>query len=359
MMRLLFLVALALGVAACQRPDAGLAASEPSRLVIYSTTDTQIFRPVIEDFRRLYPTVDVRYVELDAAALNGRYLDETAKRRPSADLLLSSAMDLQVELVNDGYGVPHLSQNAAKLPNWARWRNEAFGITFEPAVMVYNTRLLAGHAMPKSRPELLRDLRRDPAFWRRRIGTYDVAKSSVGYLLVSQDARQSSDFGALVEAFGASGARTSTSTAALLDAIEAGRLALGYNLLGSYARARVDRGAPLRIVYPADYTLAVSRTAVLPRNAPHRAAAHAFLEYLLSLRGQRVLAKLSRLSASRPEVVGPYSQLGIAESQIGPLRPIPLGPGLLAYLDQQKRQRLIGTWERALGSSHKAALTAE
>ncbi|CAN5165324.1 ABC transporter substrate-binding protein [soil metagenome] len=350
-MLLLFLLS------ACQPSDDVLTLDGPGPLTIYGTTDIQVFHPVIDDFRKLYPQVDVRYVELDAAALYQRYLDENARNRPTADLLISSAMDLQVKLVNDGYARPHHTENAAKMPDWARWRDEVFGITFEPAVMVFNRELMRGRVIPKSRPELLHELRRDPGFWRGRIGSYDVAKSSVGYLLASQDARQNPDFGALLEAFGASGLQTSTSTAVLLNEIESGHLALGYNLLGSYARARIERGARLMVIYPADYTLAVSRAAILPRNAPHQPAAHAFLEYLLSLRGQHALATLGRLSASRPEIIGPYSQMGIMERQIGPLRPIPLGPGLLAYLDQQKQRRLVDSWERALGHTHKGTLT--
>lgn len=316
-------------------------------VVVYSTTDRAVFQPVIEDFQRLHPRVAVRYIELDSEQLHTRYLTEEASGRNVADLLLSSAMDLQVKLVNDGHAATHVSPNGARLPAWARWRNEAFGITFEPAVMVYNERLLAGRRAPRSRPELLDALKRDPQFWRGRVGTYDIVKSSVGYLLASQDARLSSDFGSLFEALGATGLRTAGSTATLLDCIERGDLALGYNLLGSYARAHAERNAALLVIYPEDYTLAVSRTAVLPRNAPHPDAAHAFLEYLLSLRGQQTLAAQSRLSAARPEIAGPYSQMGIAERQVGPIRPIPLGPGLLTYLDDQKRQRLLESWRRA------------
>lgn len=350
--RHLLAIVLALAAGGCRPPDSDARVGGSSSLVIYSTTDRDIFLPVIGDFRRVNPGVGVRYVEMDAGSLYRRYLDQVSSGHPQADLLLSSAMDLQVKLVNDGYAAAHESQNAARLPLWARWRNEAFGITFEPAVMVYSRRLLAGRRPPGSRPELLRALRNEPDFWRGRIGTYDITKSSVGYLLASQDARQNSDFGSLLEALGATKLRTSTSTATLLDRIERGEIALGYNLLGSYARARVERGAPLLIVYPADYTLAVSRTAILVRDAPHPVAAHAFLEYLLSLRGQRALASLGRLSASRPEIIGAYSRLGIAETQIGPLRPIPLGPGLLTYLDRQKRRRLMESWQHAVEPPH-------
>jgi iron(III) transport system substrate-binding protein len=273
-----------------------------------------------------------------------RFLREMAAGRPRVDLLLSSAMDLQVKLVNDGHAAPHRSPNAEQLPRWARWRGEAFGITFEPAVMVFNRNLMRGRRVPRSRPELLQTLREDPAFWRKRVGAYDIAKSSVGYLLASQDARQSSEWGALAEAFGAVGLQTSDTTATLLDRLERGELVIGYNLLGSYARTRIEAGAPLTIVYPEDYTLAVARTAVLPRSAPHPRAAHAFLEYLLSTRGQRVLSDRSRLSAARQDIEGPYSRLGISEATVGPLRPISLGPGLLVYLDGQKRKRMLESW---------------
>ncbi len=347
MRRTRLLALLALLVSACGT-DGPAKDKGSGTLVVYSTTDTAVFRPVIEDFSRLYPDVNVRHVELEAGPLYRRYLAETAAGKPQADLLLSSAMDLQVKLVNDGYAATHTSANVSKLPGWARWRHQAFGITFEPAVVVYNARVLDGRRPPQSRPELVEAVKRDPDFWRGKVGTYDIAKSSVGYLLASQDARQSSDFGSLIETLGANGLQTSNSTAALLDRLESGDLALGYNLLGSYARARAEKNRSIVIVYPRDYTLAVSRTAVLPNNAPNPDAAHAFLEYLLSLRGQRTLAARSRLSAVRPEVEGPYSRLGIAERQVGPLRPITLGPGLLVYLDQQKSKRLLDSWARAV-----------
>lgn len=331
--------------AAVEYPAVGI---QRSTLTIYSTTDTAVFAPVLRDFQQLNPDVGVRYELLDAAPLYRRFLKEVAGRNPQADLLLSSSMDLQVKLVNDGYAAPHVSENSRALPAWARWRDEAFGFTFEPAVMVFNRKAMAGTALPRSRTELLQLLKRDPPRWHGKIGTYDISRSSVGYLLASQDARQSSEFSALVEAFGDCDARVDENTSTLLDRLESGELAIGYNLLGSYARKRVEAGAPISIVYPQDYTLAVARTAILPRLAPNPEAAHRFLEYLLSLRGQRILATKGNLSAVRPEVEDFYGQRGISEAQIGPVRPIALGPGLLVYLDQLKRKNLLTSWSRII-----------
>lgn len=318
-------------------------------LVIVSTTDTAVFAPVVADFQRLNPDIRVRYQLMDAEPLYSLFLEEAQAGRPVGDMLLSTSMDLQVRLVNDGHAMPHSSDNTAAIPDWARWRDEAFGISFEPVVIVFNTALMRGRSVPASRSALLAELRRDPDFWRGRVGTYDIERSGLGYLLASQDARLHSESAVLIDALGDVGVVTSENTSALLDRMERGEIVMAYNLLGSYARGRIEAGAPLTIVYPQDYTLAVSRTALIPRNAANPRDARLFLDYLLSLRGQRVLTEQSQLNAVRSEIAGPYHNLGIRSAEIGLLKPIALGPGLLVYLDQRKRAAMIDSWRSSLG----------
>lgn len=337
-----------LGACSSGSDNSGKGGAPTREVTVYSTTDSAIFEPVIEDFTKLHPEIQLRYVELDAQPLFDRFLAESQANTPRADILLSSAMDLQVKLVNDGFAQVHRSANADKLPSWARWRNEIFGLTFEPVVMVTNSDLFATRHTPQSRIELVQAMRSDPGFWKARIGTYDIRTSSVGYLLASQDARLSSEYGALIEAMGDADARTYQNISVLLDDIEAGKVALGYNVLGSYAKRRMDAGARLRIIFAEDYTLAIVRAAFIARNAPNPGDAHVFLEYLMSLRGQRILATESDLSATREEIGGSFGRLGIAGTAVGPLRPIPIGPGLLTYLDQQKRQRFLVNWKAAV-----------
>lgn len=328
-------------------PEAG---NDGAVVTIFSTTDAAIFRPVIADFKLVRPELRLDYVELDAQPLFDRFLADTAASRPGADLLLSSAVDLQVKLVNDGHAQKHASRNADALPAWAKWRGEIFGLTFEPVVMLANPRLFAGRTVPTSRLALVQSLRAEPSFWQRRIGTYDIAASSVGYLLAGQDARQSSEYGALVGAMGASEARTYANVSVLIDDIASGKVALGYNVLGSYAKRRIDQGANLRIIYPEDYTLAVGRAAFIAKNAPNAAGAHAFLDYLMSLRGQKILATRSGLAAVRDDIGGASTKLEISGEAVGPLRPIAIGPGLMTYLDRQKRERFLANWGGAMNA---------
>lgn len=313
-------------------------------LLIYGTTDPAVFQPTIDDFQSQFANITVVYVDLEATPLYERFLSEAKSNSPSADILLSSAMDLQVKLVNDGFALPHKSDNAQDVPRWANWRNEAFGVTFEPAVMVFNRDLMQGRAIPRSRQAFLKDLRDNGNFWAAKIGTYDVTSSGVGYLLASQDARNGDDFGALVEALRDSRYRKYNTTSEILDAIVEGEVVAGYNLLGSYANIHADNFPNIEIVYPEDYTLAVSRTVIIPKNAKNADVAHIFLEYLLSRRGQKVLTEQSRLTAVRPEVAETIGALVREGNGQGQLRPISLGPGLLVYLDEQKKARFAELW---------------
>ncbi len=332
------------------RPD------EIGKLVIYSTTDTEVFRPVIVDFNKLHPQISITYVERDSAPLYDLVLSEHRNGNVKSDIVFSAAMDMQVKLVNDGLAARHQSSNAGDLPDWAQWRHEAFGLTFEPVVMLYNPDVLQGRPVPQSRNELTQMLTADPDFWQGRVGTYDISQSSVGYLLATQDARQSSEFGALGKAMGSRAVRTYAKTSELIADIEQGRIALGYNVLGSYAKRRIAAGGNLKIIYPQDYTLAIVRTAIIPKRAPNPRSAHAFLEYLLSLRGQNTLAQNSFLSASRSGASGAYGRIGLTGAAVGPLRPIPLGPGLMTYLDHQKQERFIANWQAMIGSDTRLPL---
>ena len=88
----------------------------------------------------------------------------------------------------------------------------------------------------------------------------------------------------------------------MLNMIERGEVLIAYNALGSYAQARAMTGAPIGIVLPEDYTLVMSRTAMIPRQSPQPHLAGRFIDYLLSRDGQEVIATHSTLYAISPEI---------------------------------------------------------
>src|SRR5258708_17370854 len=121
-----------------------------------------------------------------------------------ADVLWGSAMDLQMKLAAEGYAAAYESREARSLPQWAVWRHEAYGTTYEPVVIVYNRRLVGEDEVPRSHADVLRLLREKADKYRCKLVSYDVEKSGIGYLLVTHDAKYNADFWELARTLGAS-----------------------------------------------------------------------------------------------------------------------------------------------------------
>jgi two-component system sensor histidine kinase TctE len=69
-------------------------------LVVHSATDTPAMRPLIEAFEARTPGAFVDYVEFQTRALYQSMLTRETGALP--DVVISSAIDLQVDLVNRG-----------------------------------------------------------------------------------------------------------------------------------------------------------------------------------------------------------------------------------------------------------------
>jgi iron(III) transport system substrate-binding protein len=343
-------------IAACQAawaqpPDADVlaAARREGTVVVYATTDMAVARPLIQDFESLYPGIKVDYREIESVRLHERFLRETAQGVPSADIVWSSAMDLQVKLVNDGHALHYRSTELDGLPAWSVWRHEAYGTTFEPMVLAYNKRLLPEADVPRTHADLARLLAEPCARLKDKVTAYDLSVAGLGFLVATQDARASPVFWDVARGLGRCGVRLQRSTAAMLDSVASGQIVLAYNALGSYARQRAQNDAAIGLAYLRDYTLVVSRIAFISRRAAHPNAARLWLDHLLSQRGQTVLARRSGLASLRADVASDDTAAGLTRA-VGPsVKPIVIQPSLMAFLDRTKRAEFLREWDRALG----------
>lgn len=330
------------GAAAASTSYAAPDGSSDVVLTIVGVTDTPLFAQFIAGFQSIYPNVSVIYEETDSLPLYERYLNGNLTPKP--DLLISSASDLMIKLANDGHAMAYDSPWLGTLPDWAHWRNEVFGFTFEPAVIIYNPDRISAAEVPRTHLTLAELLETQTERFRGAIATYDIALSGVGYLLASQDQVISSNFWRLAAAFGRVGAVFSGSSPAILNGVADGSLALGYNVLGSYAFARQAAGANIEIVVPDDYVLVLTRVMLIPRDAPYPDMGKAFVDFALSPAGQAIAAEQTALGSVVPGGSGEWTSEAIAARGRGVIQPIPLGPALLVSLDQQRRKRFLDSW---------------
>jgi ABC-type Fe3+ transport system substrate-binding protein len=351
MMRILVLLTLVSGlfVASESRAQEDLASFGPpdagTTLLVRSTTDIVVFAPVIEAFLATRARVRIDYEQWGSNDLAALSTENCRSGSGSADLVISSAVDLQVQLVNDGCAATHRSAATAVLPASRNWRNEVFGVTEEPAVLIYNTELVAASEVPASRFDLIDLLRPADSRFAGRVATYDIEESGLGYLFAFVDSQQANTFGRLLEAFGRSGAVATCCSAEIIDAVADGRYLIAYNVLGSYALARAEEDPRIGVRAPVDYTLMLSRAALIPKDAAQAGTAGQFIDFMLSPDGRAAMVR-SRLLVRIGGTDG--ADFDLPGGGPSSLRPIALSPVLLAGLDRHKRRIFLEQWQQNL-----------
>lgn len=319
-------------------------------VVIYGNTENIAVTPVLEDFRKAFPGIRVDYIEIRSADLYSRVSSEVAANALKADVIWSSAMDLNVQMAADGFAAVYKSPEQDSLPAWASWQDRIYGVTFEPMVFVYNSRIIRDEEMPQTRLELAHFLENNRDRLKGKVATYDPPRVGLGFLAVSQDAKISDDLWKLVRAFGTVNANFYVSTGTMLEKISAGEHAIAYNIVGPYAYLRSARDPNVKIVFPKDYTLVVTRSALVAEKAPHPNAARVFLDYLLSRRGQDVIANKAHLFAIRSDVDGSATAARLTADHGNTLKPIAINETLLEELEPMRRLPFFRKWRQVLES---------
>lgn len=313
------------------------------RLLVYSSADLTDMNGLLQAFRARHPALKVEYRHFVSTELYDRFVREVAAGQPSADFLFSSAMDTQIKLVNDGYAQSYASPEKPYLPAWAIWKNEAYGLTAEPIVFAYNRRLLSPAEAPRSHDQLEEFLRRKRAALRGKVGTYDVERSSTGFLFFTQDEQISHDTWKLLKALGRTQPRFDVLAHDILARVSSGEQVLAYNVMSSYALERRAHDPWVEVVFPTDYTLVMSRIGFISKQAQHPAAAKLFLDFLLSREGQSLLAA-RYMTPVRTDL-----EPATPHADPSNLKAIHVGPALLANLDRLKYAKLISEWKAAIG----------
>lgn len=304
--------------------------SEKQVLRIISTADIDVFEPIITAFQNQYPNTKVVYDVASSTQLMAAIYDEGA----TYDLAISSAMDLQTKLANDGFAKTHISEFTRDLPAWANWRDQVFAFTQEPAVLVLSEEAFKDIAVPTSREELIDLLRSNPSIFDGKVGTYDVRESGLGYLFATQDSRNTDSFWRLTEIMGRLNTKLYCCSGAMIDDVASGHLAIAYNVLGSYANSKLVDTPGIRIIEMDDFVSVMLRTALIPTNARNIGASGLMIDFLSQIHRQPQLLEQISLPSLVVDV----------ENDPARVRPIRIGPGLLVFLDRMRRENFLRSW---------------
>lgn len=321
-------LASALGAAEFEDRQLFKGTNAQATLRVLSSTDTDIFAPILNGFLAQHPGVSIDY----AVAGSSDIVALISDCPDCFDVVISSAMDLQLKLANDGLArrLSDLAQTGS-----AQWRQSLFGFTLEPATIVLNRAAFAGRTVPETRQQLIEAMRAEPEYFRGKLGTYDVRLSGLGYLFATQDARTSETYWRLMEVFGSLEAQLYCCSGEMIDDLARGDLFVAYNVLGSYASTRPDVRDKVAIITPGDFATTMMRTVLVLDSTERGAEATDLVRYLTSGNW----AETARPGYPLPAIRG---------ADTSALNIVTLEPGLLVYLDTLKRKLFLEAWSSAL-----------
>ncbi|WP_051213572.1 sensor histidine kinase [Maritalea myrionectae] len=323
------------------------ARADATVLEIWGATDKSAFQPVVDAFMAANRGVSVKYTEILTADLYRRILNNDPD---TPDIVMSSAMDLQIDLVNKGFAQAIPAQALPNLKSWASWRSELFGYTFEPAAVIYHKPTFEGQSLPETHAEMANFIRDNEDLLRAQIGYYDIRKSGAGYLLATQEARLSQQFFRIAESLGRAGVRVFCCTGSMIEATARGELKMSLNVIGSYALNALEDNPDLGVHFFDDFNPVMSRTVFVAKAADNREWARNFVQFLLSDAGQSVISERSGLLPISEKYlsINQANRDNLLSIDSGRFVPIRLSIGLLTYLDQMKREKFLESWQQAV-----------
>lgn len=303
-------------------------------LQILGAIDIDVFDPVLSAFSRKNPKISITYSMASTADI----YDAVRQENHKYDLIMSSAMDLQMKLVNDGFAKPIDILEEVDVPAWSHWQDKLFGFSLEPIGLVLSASHFKKEDIPITRRSLVSYLRANSENMQKKIVTYDVRTSGAGFLFATQDERKSNSFWRLAEVMGGLNAHLSCCSGIMLDAVNDEKFLLAYNIIGSYAEKRSRFQKNLKVVYFQDYTHLLLRTAFIPKTVTDETKIIEFLGFILNETGQNFIEKETDMISLRSSILKENPHF----------KPIRLDTGLLVYLDRLKRERFLEEWSSAL-----------
>lgn len=255
------------------------ALAEQQKLLVYSSMKESLLGELKSAFVRKHPDIHLDYQNGGAAKLMARLAAERESGKLLADVLWTGDVTDFYHLKAQGALFAYTPAEIKVLANpFPDYDGSFTAARLATLGMVYNKRFVKD--APKSWQDACKPNFKDA------YGLANPSLSGTAFLGVAMLART---FGwSYFEALHANGARLGKGSAQLVEDTAAGdllaSLAVDYVVLD-----KIDRGATLALVYPAELIVIPSPIAIL-KGGPNNEAAKKYVDFVLSREGQAILA---------------------------------------------------------------------
>ena len=272
---------------------ASASALAETQVVLYSANDDTVNKLVADGFRK-ETGITVNVVSTGSGVLFRRIASESAN--PQGDVVWGVSAALLKQNVK--FFQPYAVKGRDAVPAEYRDPNELWiGTNLQVVTINQNTKAIDGASGPKTWQDLL-----DPK-WKGRIAYTDPANSGFSYAIATglltfwgeNDAAWSKLSSLLANT------KVLNRSTLVFDGNGSGEYPLGISLeYAGYLWAH--NGAPVKVGYPTEGTVALAEGAAVIKGAPDQDAARALVDYLASKPTQEMLLKLTFRRPARQDV---------------------------------------------------------
>jgi iron(III) transport system substrate-binding protein len=331
------------------------AAKKEGKLVIYSTLAGYYWDPVVEDFKKLYPFIEVEWTKLTSIGCHSRYYSETASGIPSADMFHHTVPHLFYLAYLQGELLEYKSVEEPYLYDWQRISGYIYISTLTDMPISVNKVLIPPDMLSqiKGYRTMTKVIAQNPEFWRGKICGYDPVLEPIGYQWLYKMYKEFGDeFWQWLSVWGDVGYTGYTSSGTMAEKVNAGEHYICPHNFGGPAYTMLNNSPnTFGLIFPEEGEVIGPRFHAITKKATHPNAAKLMCDYLLSKRGQLLVKNvLGGSYIARKDITAEEEQFTI-DALMKKTKALILGfedcPGLLdeglkAYiLDMAKKCKII------------------
>jgi iron(III) transport system substrate-binding protein len=271
----------------------GRPATAEGRLVVYSANDANLNRFVFDSFSK-ETGIPVDPVEGGSGVVFRRMASE--RERPLGDVVWGVSRALLAN--NRALLAPYASKNKDAVPAEFRDREDRWiGTNVHLLVILQNTKLVPADAGPKTWADLL------DAKWKGTIAVTDPANSGSAFTNLTMLADQwgGGEAGWAKVAQLLANIKVLNRSTLVFQGVGNGEFALGMSL--EYAGLLwASNGAPVKVIYPQDGTVAQMEGIAVIKDGPNPAAAKAFVDHVTRKDVREAILRFAFRRAARQDL---------------------------------------------------------
>ena len=263
------------------QPQAG-GAKVSGKLMIYTSIYPDIIEVVKPALKKAFPDLDVQWFQAGTETVITKISGEVAANKVQADLLMVADPSYYLALKDKNlllkYDAPNRKDVTADKDSEGYWT----GVRISNMIIAYNTAKVPAADAPKTFKELA-----DPK-WQGKVAMPSPLLSGSAYVAVGTLADK---YGwEYFDALKKNGMKVEAGNSAIQNKLITGEY-LAAMILEENILKIMDKGEPIKVVYPADGTIVIPSPIAIFNSSQNQEAAKAVLNWWLSKEGQEAIVK--------------------------------------------------------------------